>query len=67
MSAEGMKMRGMKNESNGAARASRVVSGPARGGGGSADPPEVLTRLLLLQDEDLKWVEDNIPSSMADV
>ena len=22
---------------------------------------------LLLQDEDLKWVEENIPSSMADV
>ncbi|XP_029699401.1 transmembrane protein 87A isoform X3 [Takifugu rubripes] len=39
---EGMKMRGMKNESNGAAKASKV-------------------------DEDLKWVEDNIPSSMADV
>lgn len=23
--------------------------------------------LLSLQDEDLKWVEENIPSSMADV
>lgn len=22
---------------------------------------------LLVQDEDLKWVEDNIPSSLADV
>ncbi|CAG02102.1 unnamed protein product [Tetraodon nigroviridis] len=39
---EGMKMRGMKNETNGSAKASKV-------------------------DEDLKWVEENIPSSMADV
>ncbi|XP_026233056.1 lung_7-TM_R domain-containing protein [Anabas testudineus] len=39
---EGMKMRGMKNEINGTAKASKV-------------------------DEDLKWVEENIPSSMADV
>ncbi|XP_030599911.1 transmembrane protein 87A isoform X2 [Archocentrus centrarchus] len=39
---EGMKMRGMKNEANGSARANKV-------------------------DEDLKWVEENIPSSMADV
>ncbi|XP_019723713.1 transmembrane protein 87A isoform X1 [Hippocampus comes] len=39
---EGMKMRGVKNETNGAARANKV-------------------------DEDLKWVEENIPSSMADV
>ncbi|XP_076590898.1 transmembrane protein 87A isoform X2 [Chaetodon auriga] len=39
---EGMKMRGMKNESNGTAKANKV-------------------------DEDLKWVEENIPSSMADV
>lgn len=33
----------------------------------SRDPPEVLMSLLMLQDEDLQWVEDNIPSSMADV
>nr|XP_019964443.1 PREDICTED: transmembrane protein 87A-like [Paralichthys olivaceus] len=39
---EGMKMRGMKNETNGSAKANKV-------------------------DEDLKWVEENIPSSMADV
>ncbi|TMS07592.1 Transmembrane protein 87A [Larimichthys crocea] len=39
---EGMKMRGMKNESNGSAKVNKV-------------------------DEDLKWVEENIPSSMADV
>ncbi|XP_041653589.1 transmembrane protein 87A isoform X2 [Cheilinus undulatus] len=39
---EGMKMRGMKNETNGTAKANKV-------------------------DEDLKWVEENIPSSMADV
>ncbi|XP_063348783.1 transmembrane protein 87A-like isoform X2 [Pelmatolapia mariae] len=39
---EGMKMRGMKNEANGSAKANKV-------------------------DEDLKWVEENIPSSMADV
>nr|XP_057935602.1 transmembrane protein 87A-like isoform X2 [Doryrhamphus excisus] len=39
---EGMKMRGMKNDTNGAAKANKV-------------------------DEDLKWVEENIPSSMADV
>ncbi|XP_061637840.1 transmembrane protein 87A-like isoform X3 [Phyllopteryx taeniolatus] len=39
---EGMKMRGVKNEPNGASRANKV-------------------------DEDLKWVEENIPSSMADV
>ncbi|XP_031728350.1 transmembrane protein 87A isoform X4 [Anarrhichthys ocellatus] len=39
---EGVKMRGMKNETNGAAKANKV-------------------------DEDLKWVEENIPSSMADV
>ncbi|XP_058490579.1 transmembrane protein 87A-like isoform X1 [Solea solea] len=39
---EGMKMRGMKNEVNGSAKANKV-------------------------DEDLKWVEENIPSSMADV
>ncbi|XP_053177569.1 transmembrane protein 87A-like [Scomber japonicus] len=39
---EGMKMRGMKNETNGTAKANKV-------------------------DEDLKWVEENIPTSMADV
>uniref|UniRef100_UPI0037E76291 transmembrane protein 87A n=1 Tax=Semicossyphus pulcher TaxID=241346 RepID=UPI0037E76291 len=39
---EGMKMRGVKNETNGSAKANKV-------------------------DEDLKWVEENIPSSMADV
>ncbi|KAM6932483.1 transmembrane protein 87A isoform 2-T2 [Lycodopsis pacificus] len=39
---EGVKMRGMKNETNGTAKANKV-------------------------DEDLKWVEENIPSSMADV
>ncbi|KAJ1108843.1 hypothetical protein NDU88_006213 [Pleurodeles waltl] len=40
--AEGMKMRGSKNEPNGILKARSV-------------------------DEDLKWVEENIPSSMADV
>ncbi|XP_063060977.1 transmembrane protein 87A-like isoform X2 [Engraulis encrasicolus] len=39
---EGVKMRGMKAETNGAAKPNKV-------------------------DEDLKWVEENIPSSMADV
>ncbi|CAK6980146.1 Hypothetical predicted protein [Scomber scombrus] len=39
---EGMKMRGMKIETNGSAKANKV-------------------------DEDLKWVEENIPTSMADV
>lgn len=39
---EGMKMRGVKNETNGTVKANKV-------------------------DEDLKWVEENIPSSMADV
>ncbi|KAG7224432.1 hypothetical protein INR49_015096 [Caranx melampygus] len=39
---EGMKMRGMKNETNGTAKPNKV-------------------------DEDLKWVEENIPSSVADV
>ncbi|XP_059187260.1 transmembrane protein 87A-like isoform X2 [Centropristis striata] len=39
---EGMKMRGMKNETNGSAKANKL-------------------------DEDLRWVEENIPSSMADV
>ncbi|MBN3319138.1 TM87A protein, partial [Atractosteus spatula] len=39
---EGVKMRGMKSETNGTARTNKV-------------------------DEDLKWVEENIPSSMADV
>ncbi|XP_051535352.1 transmembrane protein 87A-like [Myxocyprinus asiaticus] len=39
---EGVKMRGMKPETNGNVKASKV-------------------------DEDLKWVEENIPSSMADV
>ncbi|XDV32181.1 hypothetical protein PO909_003059 [Leuciscus waleckii] len=39
---EGVKMRGMKPETNGNAKLSKV-------------------------DEDLKWVEENIPSSMADV
>ncbi|XP_033880464.1 transmembrane protein 87A-like isoform X2 [Acipenser ruthenus] len=39
---EGMKIRGMKMESNGSAKASKV-------------------------DEDLKWVEENIPSSIADM
>ncbi|KAL2096539.1 hypothetical protein ACEWY4_008687 [Coilia grayii] len=39
---EGVKMRGMKTETNGAAKPNKV-------------------------DEDLKWVEENIPSSMADV
>uniref|UniRef100_A0A671KCS4 Transmembrane protein 87A-like n=1 Tax=Sinocyclocheilus anshuiensis TaxID=1608454 RepID=A0A671KCS4_9TELE len=38
---EGVKMRGMKPETNGSAKPSKV-------------------------DEDLKWVEENIPSSMAD-
>ncbi|XP_075328893.1 transmembrane protein 87A isoform X2 [Odontesthes bonariensis] len=38
----GMKMRGMKNETNGTAKANKV-------------------------DEDLKWVEENIPSSVAEV
>ncbi|XP_028818563.1 transmembrane protein 87A isoform X2 [Denticeps clupeoides] len=39
---EGVKMRGLKSESNGTAKPNKV-------------------------DEDLKWVEENIPSSMADV
>ncbi|XP_018972057.2 transmembrane protein 87A-like isoform X1 [Cyprinus carpio] len=39
---EGVKMRGMKPETNGSAKPGKV-------------------------DEDLKWVEENIPSSMADV
>ncbi|KAL4647444.1 transmembrane protein 87A-like [Arapaima gigas] len=39
---EGVKMRGLKAEANGATKSNKV-------------------------DEDLKWVEDNIPSSMADV
>ncbi|XP_016133719.1 transmembrane protein 87A isoform X1 [Sinocyclocheilus grahami] len=39
---EGVKMRGMKPETNGSSKPSKV-------------------------DEDLKWVEENIPSSMADV
>ncbi|KAF7643811.1 hypothetical protein LDENG_00232920 [Lucifuga dentata] len=39
---DGMKMRGVKNETNGMPKANKV-------------------------DEDLKWVEENIPSSMADV
>ncbi|XP_051717365.1 transmembrane protein 87A-like isoform X2 [Ctenopharyngodon idella] len=39
---EGVKMRGMKPETNGSAKLNKV-------------------------DEDLKWVEENIPSSMADV
>ncbi|XP_031429761.1 transmembrane protein 87A-like isoform X2 [Clupea harengus] len=39
---EGVKMRGMKAETNGTAKPNKV-------------------------DEDLKWVEENIPSSMADV
>ncbi|KAL1260910.1 hypothetical protein QQF64_008737 [Cirrhinus molitorella] len=39
---EGVKMRGMKPETNGSVKPSKV-------------------------DEDLKWVEENIPSSMADV
>ncbi|XP_039518520.1 transmembrane protein 87A isoform X2 [Pimephales promelas] len=39
---EGVKMRGIKQETNGSAKLSKV-------------------------DEDLKWVEENIPSSMADV
>uniref|UniRef100_A0A8C9RAN4 Zgc:162698 n=1 Tax=Scleropages formosus TaxID=113540 RepID=A0A8C9RAN4_SCLFO len=39
---EGVKMRGLKAEANGAAKPNKV-------------------------DEDLKWVEENIPSSMADV
>ncbi|XP_050921564.1 LOW QUALITY PROTEIN: transmembrane protein 87A-like [Lates calcarifer] len=39
---EGMKMRGVKSDSNGTAKPNKV-------------------------DEDLKWVEENIPSSMADV
>ncbi|XP_057695034.1 transmembrane protein 87A-like isoform X1 [Corythoichthys intestinalis] len=42
---EGMKMRGVKNESNGSAAAARASK----------------------VDEDLKWVEENIPSSMADI
>ncbi|KAJ8256590.1 hypothetical protein COCON_G00187420 [Conger conger] len=40
---EGVKMRGLKSETNGTAKPNKV------------------------QDEDLKWVEENIPSSMADV
>ncbi|KAK3561143.1 hypothetical protein QTP86_028286 [Hemibagrus guttatus] len=39
---EGVKMRGIKSETNGSVKPSKV-------------------------DEDLKWVEENIPSSMADV
>ncbi|XP_060743620.1 transmembrane protein 87A-like isoform X1 [Tachysurus vachellii] len=39
---EGVKMRGIKSETNGSAKPNKV-------------------------DEDLKWVEENIPSSMADV
>ncbi|XP_030632908.1 transmembrane protein 87A [Chanos chanos] len=39
---EGVKMRGVKSETNGSAKPNKV-------------------------DEDLKWVEENIPSSMADV
>ncbi|KAM9801119.1 transmembrane protein 87A [Neosynchiropus ocellatus] len=39
---EGMKMRGMKNETNGSAKPNKV-------------------------DEDLKWVEENIPTSISDV
>uniref|UniRef100_A0A4W5RDW5 Zgc:162698 n=1 Tax=Hucho hucho TaxID=62062 RepID=A0A4W5RDW5_9TELE len=39
---EGVKMRGLKSETNGMAKPNKV-------------------------DEDLKWVEENIPSSMADV
>ncbi|KAL0972838.1 hypothetical protein UPYG_G00195370 [Umbra pygmaea] len=39
---EGVKMRGLKSETNGAAKPNKV-------------------------DEDLKWVEENIPSSIADV
>ncbi|XP_068173962.1 transmembrane protein 87A-like isoform X2 [Antennarius striatus] len=39
---DGVKMRGLKNETNGTAKGNRV-------------------------DEDLKWVEDNIPTSIADV
>lgn len=39
---EGVKMRGLKSETNGTAKPNKV-------------------------DEDLKWVEENIPSSMADV
>ncbi|XP_076002034.1 transmembrane protein 87A [Genypterus blacodes] len=39
---EGMKMRGVKNETNGTAKPNK-------------------------EDEDLKWVEENIPLSMADV
>ncbi|XP_034054959.1 transmembrane protein 87A [Gymnodraco acuticeps] len=39
---EGMKLRGIKNETNGTPKANKV-------------------------DEDLKWVEENIPTSLADV
>ncbi|KAK1900594.1 Transmembrane protein 87A [Dissostichus eleginoides] len=39
---EGIKLRGMKNETNGTPKANKV-------------------------DEDLKWVEENIPTSLADV
>ncbi|XP_041090628.1 transmembrane protein 87A isoform X1 [Polyodon spathula] len=44
---EGMKIRGMKTETNGSAKASKVVGD--------------------FLDEDLKWVEENIPSSIADM
>lgn len=63
-------MRGMKNETNGSAKANKVVSGGGGASGGGGRGRCCGTRmscLLLFQDEDLKWVEENIPSSMADV
>lgn len=69
VSADGMKMRGMKNETNGSAKANKVVS---EGGASWAVRARMRlvwdqNELLIFQDEDLKWVEENIPSSMADV
>lgn len=69
VSADGMKMRGMKNETNGSAKANKVVSeGEASGGARRGRWFGIrMSCLLVFQDEDLKWVEENIPSSMADV
>lgn len=68
VSADGMKMRGMKNETNGSAKANKVVrEGGASGGAGRGRCFGLRMSLLVFQDEDLKWVEENIPSSMADV
>lgn len=63
-------MRGMKNETNGSAKVNKVVSGGGGGGPRGRDGvggPCVTSCWLIFQDEDLKWVEENIPSSMADV